>query len=232
VQRLFPIPAHPFGWGPPSRAGTVRTFRAAVANRPRGIVGPYRLRSEAGRAVRAAVPVLRCRGFSPRQLRPWCRAEHASNAVLPALHRAGVNRLGGLAAALDPLRLSTEGAEPDRTTSDVLCRSASASARSPPRLRPAGLSFVRHRSEPVEPGPFEGAARLEATSRRTQDAFGGWDARSCDRAGLVRVRWSARAPRPAPLSPGPEPPCPSRLASGPCYPALARTEPLGPPSRT
>jgi len=61
-----------------------------------------------------------------------------------------------LAAARDPLRPSTERAESDRTTSDVLCRSPSASARTPPRVRPV---------RPV----FRQAVQLTRRARAVQD---------------------------------------------------------------
>jgi hypothetical protein len=127
--------------------GYVRTLRAAVANLPRGIVGPCRFRSEAGRAVRAAVPVLRCLGFSPRQLPPWCRAEHAKSA---GLTRAVSSRR---LATLCVLRLREPYPTARRLTSSVARRAL-------PRglLRAFALhdpSFVRPCSEPVEPGPFE-----------------------------------------------------------------------------
>jgi hypothetical protein len=169
----------------------VRTLRAAVANLPRGIVGPCRFRSEAGRAVRAAVPVLRCRGFSPRQLPPWCRTEHASGVrglATPSRSRRLVT--------LCVLRLREPNPTARRLTSSVARRAL-------PRgllraFAPRRPSFVRLRSGPVEPGPFETATRLEATARRTQDAFGEEDARSCDRPELCAfaVRLARFAPHP------------------------------------
>jgi len=203
----------------------VRTLRAAVANLPRGIVGPCRFRSEAGRTVRAAVPVLRCRGFSPRQLPPWCRIEHASGLV----RSFDLDRSRRL-VTLCVLRLREPCPTARRLTSSVARRAL-------PRglLRAFALhdpSFVRLCSGPAEPGPFETATRLEATARRIQDAFGRWDARPCDRAELCAFACSACALRSAPFRP-------IRLrhprhgnAAGSCYPAPARLGLSTSPSRT
>lgn len=52
--------------------------------------------------------------------------------------------------------------------------------------------------DPSSQGPSKTATRLEATARGTQNAFGEWDARSCDRAELCAfaVRLARFAPHP------------------------------------
>jgi len=204
---------------------TVRTLRAAVANLPRGIVGPCRFRSEAGRAVRAAVPVLRCRGFSPWQLLPWCRTEHAGGLARPV-------GLIPLAAARDPLRPSTERAASDRTTSDVLCRSTSASARAPPRVRP---------TPPVFRQAAQWTRRARALRNRHPVRGDGtmnpgrlpWLGRSTLRSSrALRVRCSARALRSAPVRPIRRRHPRHGNAAGSCYPAPARLGLSTSPSRT
>jgi len=206
-------------WRPFRPVRVVRTLRAAVANLPRGIVGPCRFRSEAGRAVRAAVPVLRCRGFSPRQLPPWCRIEHASSLVRPVdLDRS--RRL----VTLCVLRLREP--RPTRTTSDVLCRSTSASARAPPRVRPA---------QPV----FRQAAQLTRRARALRNRHpvrgdgtmnpGRLRCMGCSTlrsSRALRVRCSACALRSAPFRPIQRTPSPSRECGWLVLPRARSTRPL------
>jgi hypothetical protein len=125
----------------------------------------------------------------------------AASAMVPDRAREQLVRPVGLfrsrrLVTLCVLRLGEPNPTARRLTSSVARRAL-------PRgllraFAPRRPSFVRLRSGPVEPGPFETATRLEATARRTQDAFGEEDARSCDRPELCAfaVRLARFAPHP------------------------------------
>lgn len=137
-----------------------------------------------------------------------------------------------LAAARDPLRPSTERAVSDRTTSDILCRSTSASARAPPRVRPV---------RPV----FRQAVQLTRRARALQNRHpvrgdgtndpGRLRWRRCSTlrsSRALRVRCSACALRSAPFRPIQRRHPRHGNAAGSCYPAPARLGLSTSPSRT
>jgi hypothetical protein len=131
-----------------------------------------------------------------------------------------------LAEARDPLRPSTERAVSDRTTSDVLCRSPSASARSPPRVRPAQPVFRQAVQLTRRARALQGRhpVRGDGTKNPERLRCVGCPTLRSNRAlrvGLFGFRASLRT-----LSPDPAMPSPSRECGWLVLPRARSTRPL------